>query len=203
MNKRDLLMGAATAAWLPAQPANAERGTPSRAKGGMSRGPAVLTVSGAIGTGNRGPLDTALDQLMVKQKLSFSRAHTFDYAALQTLPAVTIKPTLEYDQKVHELTGPLLIDVLNVAGARLTPSTSVLIRAIDGYAVQLSLAQLQERRFILALRLDGSPMPLGGLGPVWAVFDADRFPDLASKPLNERFALCPWATYSIEVKTGA
>ena len=43
-------------------------------------------------------------------------------------------------------------------------------------------------------------MALGGLGPLWVVFDADRFADMAAKPVTERFSLCPWATYSIDVK---
>lgn len=201
MNKRNFLRGAAaSAAFLPVGPLAAEAQT--RAKKPALRGPAVLTVSGAIGAGNRGPI-SPLDPLMVKQQLSFARAHAFDVAALRALPAVTIQPTLEYDQKVHHLSGPLLVDVLKAAGASMTPSSAYRVRAIDGYAVQLSLTQVRERRFVLALSLDGQPMPLGGLGPVWAVYDADRFPDLASKPLNERFALCPWATYSIEVLEGA
>ena len=40
---------------------------------------------------------------------------------------------------------------------------------------------------------------VGGLGPIWAVYDADRFPDKAAKPLNDRFAGCPWGLYHIEV----
>jgi len=43
-------------------------------------------------------------------------------------------------------------------------------------------------------------MPLGGLGPLWALYDADRFPDMAAKPVDQRFANCPWGLYHIEVK---
>ena len=60
-------------------------------------GPTLLTVSGMIGPGNRGALDPALDQLMSKQKVEFNTAHAFDFSALTALPAVTIDPTLEYD----------------------------------------------------------------------------------------------------------
>jgi hypothetical protein len=56
--------------------------------------------------------------------------------------------------------------------------------------------------FIVATRLDRRPMPLGGLGPLWAVYDADRFPEMAAKPVNQRFALCPWALYHIDVEAG-
>jgi hypothetical protein len=46
------------------------------------------------------------DQMMVKQKLSFDKAYGFDFAALAALPAISIKPTLEYDGKPHTLRGP-------------------------------------------------------------------------------------------------
>jgi hypothetical protein len=169
---------------------------------GSSTGPALLTVSGAIGAGNRGPLNPALDRLLAKQKVSFAKAHTFDAAALAKLPQVSIQPTLEYDAKRHTLQGPALLDVIKATGAKVGSKTSLLLRAIDGYAVQVSMTELTARRFVLATHLDGQPMSLGGLGPLWAVYNADQYPDLATKPLTERFSLCPWATYHIEVKEG-
>jgi hypothetical protein len=165
-----------------------------------SRGPILLTVSGRIGAGNRGAFDPALDQMMGKQKIQFDKAHVFDFAALTALPAITIKPTLEYDSKPHTLKGPLLADVMKAAGVKLTDKTTLFLRAVDGYAAQVTAAEASKYRFIVATHLDGQPMALGGLGPLWAVYDADRFPDMAAKPLPARFAWCPWATYHIEVK---
>lgn len=163
-------------------------------------GPTLLTVSGLIGEGNRGPLDPALDQMMAKQKLAFSKAHAFDFAALTAMPAVTITPTLEYDNKPHTLKGPLLTDVLKASGVKVNDKTTLFLRAVDGYAAAITANEAIKRRFILATHLDGRPMALGGLGPLWAVYDADRFADMAAKPVTERFASCPWATYHIEVK---
>lgn len=167
----------------------------------VNRGPALLTVSGAVTGANRGPLDPALDQMMVKQKVTFEKARTFDFAALAALPAVTIRPTVEYDSKTHVLSGPLLTDVIRAAGGPKAEATQLRLRAVDGYAVGLSLADARKFRFIVATRLDGRAMPLGGLGPLWAVYDADRFPEMAAKPVNQRFALCPWALYHVEVST--
>jgi len=163
-------------------------------------GPTLLTVSGAIGTGNRGPFDPVLDQLMAKQKVTFSKAQTFDFAAIAALPAVTIKPTLEYDGKQHVLSGPLLLDVVKACGARVGEKTALFVRAIDGYAAQIGPADALRRRFIVATHLDGKPMALGGLGPLWTLFEADAFPDTAALPLGQRFAGCPWATYHVEVR---
>lgn len=162
------------------------------------QGPVLLTVTGAVAKPNRGPLDPVLDQMMAKQKLSFDKARVFDFAALAAMPATTINPTLEYDQKKHALRGPLLADVLRAAGA---PETGGLaMRAVDGYAPTISIADARKYGFIVATHLDGRPMPLGGLGPLWAVYEPDRFPDMASKPLDQRFANCPWGLYHIAVQ---
>ncbi|MES2130055.1 MAG: molybdopterin-dependent oxidoreductase [Pseudomonadota bacterium] len=191
MNKRSFLFAGALAGVAPGLGAAAAQ---------PARGPALLTVTGAIGKSNRGPFDPVSDQMMAKQKLHFDKAYAFDHAALAALPALTIKPTLEYDAKVHTLSGPLLLDLVAATGARVGENSKLTLRAVDGYAVAVSVAQLRAQRFIAALRMDGQAMGLGGLGPVWAVYDADRVPDMAAKPLAERFGNCPWALYHIDVQ---
>ncbi|GEM_PF-763324 len=163
----------------------------SAGKGDASTGPALLTVSGLISGGNRGPLDPALDRLLAKQNVAFNKAYTFDAGALAALPQVTIKPTLEYDGKRHTLQGPSLLDVMKAVGVKVGAKTAFLLRAIDGYAVLLDAAEAAKRRFIIATHIDGKPMALGGLGPLWVVYEADQFPDMAAKPVKERFGLCP------------
>ncbi len=193
MHKRQFLAAALAAGTLPAS---------ARAASAALRGPALLTVTGSIAKPNRGPFDAVRDQMMHKQKISFERARAFDYAALTNLPAHTIRPTLEYDGKAHALRGPLLEELLKAAGAPQDDAVRLLLRAVDGYAAALTLAQVRARRVIVATHLDGQPMALGGLGPLWAIHDADRIAEMAALPLAERFASCPWALYHIGVETG-
>jgi hypothetical protein len=195
MNKRQFLGAAAAAGALPLAGRAAGAFLPA-----PPDGPALLTVTGAIAHANRGPFDPALDQMMHKHGVSFRKAYVFDDAALRALPALTIRPTLEYDGKAHALRGPLLVDLLARAGAMLGDKTVLVLRAVDGYNVELPLAQARARRFIVATHVDGKPMPLGGLGPLWAMYDADRVPEMAAQPLAQRFAACPWALYHIEVR---
>ncbi len=195
MNKRQFLGAAAMAGAFPLAGRAAAASLPA-----LPDGPALLTVTGALAHSNRGPFDPVLDQMMHKHGVSFRKAWVFDEAALRALPALTIRPTLEYDGKTHALRGPLLTDVLARAGATLEDKTVLVLRAVDGYNVELPLAQARTRRFILATHVDGKPMPLGGLGPLWAVYDADRVPEMAALPLPQRFAACPWALYHIEVR---
>jgi len=193
MHKRSFLAAAAGAALAPAALAQAPHPV---------RGPILLTVSGAAVTRpNRGPLDPVLDQFMSKQKLAFERARAFDFHALVNLPAVTIRPTLEYDGKKHALRGPLLLHVLRAAGVK-DDAAQLVLRAIDGYSPTLSLQDVRKFDFIVATHLDNRAIPLGGLGPLWAVYEADRFPEMAAKPVDQRFALCPWGLYHVEVKAG-
>ena len=191
MKKRQFLSLAAAAGALPSV---ARAAVPNAV-----RGPALLTVTGAISKPNRGRFDPVLDQMMHKQKLSFDQAHAFDFAALMALPALSIKPTLEYDGKARTLRGPALLDVVRAAGAPLHDSVSLVLRAVDGYAATVTVAQARAQGYIVATHLDGEAMALGGLGPLWAIYDADRVPAMAGKPLAERFGACPWAMYHIDV----
>ena len=194
MNKRDFLSTTVLS--------GAALSLPAQAQSSKSASPTLLTVTGEIGKGNRGPIDPTLDRMMVKRMIGFNRAHVFDFTALTGLPAVTIKPTLEYDLKAHTLRGPLLTDVLKAAGVSINDGAKVMLRAVDGYAPTISMADARKYRFIIATHLDGKPMALGGLGPLWAVFDADRFPDMVAKKVTDRFALCSWGLYHIDVSRG-
>jgi hypothetical protein len=198
MNKRQFLTSAA-AFGVAATPAF---GATNPKHSVCSAAPAILTVSGAIGRTNRGALDPAFDQLMAKQLVKFPSAYTFDYPTIASLPAMTIKPTIEYDAKQHTLSGPLLASVLEQAGVPGAGATKIAMRAVDGYVVQTTLDNVRAWRFILATHMDGKPMPLGGLGPLWAIYDADKIPDLAQKPLKDRFVLSPWGLYQIQVTEG-
>jgi hypothetical protein len=167
-----------------------------------SAGPAMLTIAGAIERSNRGPTDPVIDQMMHKQNVQFKRAFTFDLAALDKLPAVTISPTLEYDGKQHQLRGPRLAAALDMLGASKAADAHIVFHSVDGYMPQVSLAQLRKYDYILATQIDGMPLSIGGFGPVFAIYDADRIPELAQKPLDQRFALCPWGLYCVEVVDG-
>lgn len=192
MNKRRLLTITGLAGLLPVS--RTEAAPPA------ASGPTLLTVSGAVGKSNRGASDPALDQMMAKHGIRFDKAWTFDAAALHRLPPVTIHPTLEYDAKVHALRGPLLETVLQTAGTPAGATTMLGLRAVDGYNVMISLADVRSYRMIVATHIDGRPLALGGLGPQWAVYDADQLPAFKDKPLKERFGLCPWGLYHIDVR---
>ena len=55
-------------------------------------------------------------------------------------------------------------------------------------------------RMIVATTLDGVPMGIGGLGRCGLYTTSDRLPAFKDKPLKERFGLCPWGLYFIDVR---
>jgi len=193
MRKRQFLaVTAATAAGL--LPATSPAVTSKAVSGQV-----LLTVGGSISKGNRGPVDSMLDQLMVRHGVKFSSARAFASETLQRLPSIEIRPTLEYDNKQHRLSGPLLTTVLSEAGVATGSPVRIGLRAIDGYNAVISMAEIESYRMIIATHADDQPLALGGLGPQWAVYDADVLPAFKDKPVKERFALCPWGLYYIDV----
>ncbi|ACD19004.1 molybdopterin-dependent oxidoreductase [Paraburkholderia phytofirmans] len=195
MNKRNFLTSAALLG-VTAAPAF---GSQRVRKEACAASPVVLTITGAIKRHNRGALDPAFDQLLAKHQVKFSEAYAVDFASLAGMPAVTIRPTTEYDSRQHTLSGPLLTHVLEHVGAPSAGSTQIVMHAVDGYAVATTLDKVRAYQFIVATQMDGKPLPLGGVGPLWATYDADNIPELSSKPLKDRFELSPWGLYHLQV----
>jgi hypothetical protein len=73
------------------------------------------------------------------------------------------------------------------------------LRAVDGYATSMTLAEVRAQGMIVAAHWMGSPCAWGESGPLWAVYDADRHAPAAAWPLAERFGNCPWALCHIDV----
>jgi hypothetical protein len=61
-----------------------------------------------------------------------------------------------------------------------------------------TLDKVRSYRFIVATQMDGKPLPLGGVGLLWAIYDADKIPELSGKPLKDRFELSPWGLYHLQ-----
>lgn len=159
----------------------------------------ILTITGDIKSVNRKKSDVLADQLMYKHGIKFERAYTFNLDDLENLPTTTISPTLEYDGRVHKLSGPRLFEVLAVVGIKNPETAKIKWHGIDGYSPEISLALAKKYNFILATRIDGQVLSIGGLGPLFGIYDADRIEEIAKKPLDQRFAGCPWGLYCIEV----
>jgi hypothetical protein len=103
----------------------------------------------------------------------------FDTEALAALPQMEITTDFPKGGPTVTFTGPTLADVLAAAGA--TGST-VTIRAMDGYAVEVPTEQMLGSGAVLALARDGRAFGIGDFGPSQVVFPRAERADLADMP---------------------
>ncbi len=139
------------------------------------RGPVILTVSGNVSNPSRGAVNED-DKFFVYNEISFENAAQFDHSSLQGIGMVTVNADFPMGGKVHAFEGPLLAGLLETAGAT---GTTVTIRALDGYAVDLDYAEAVANGAVVALKRDGVPFALGDYGPTHLVFPRADRADLA------------------------
>ena len=53
--------------------------------------------------------------------------------------------------------------------------------ALDGYAPELDLADLEKYPVILAIKKDGKYLGVGDRGPTWIIYPRNDYPELAEK----------------------
>ena len=165
--------------------------------------PVMLTISGPGVQGNRGKPQPVTDHMLQTHGYQFESAWACGLDALNSLEQHTLKTTLEYDNAEHSLQGPLLENVLQASGVDIAQAMAqghwLTLQGIDGYRSQLPLAQAVRWRMLLATQLDGTPLSIGGLGPLWASFAPQHIDELKQLPLKQRFTAAVWGLYYIQI----
>lgn len=172
--------------------ATAAISTPLKAESPL-RGPVILTVSGNLSNPSRGAVDLDHDKFFAYNEVAFEQAAQFDHPSLQGIGMVTINADFPMGGQVHSFEGPLLADILAAAGAE---GSTVTIRALDGYAVELDYAEAVANGAVVALKRDGTPFALGDYGPTHLVFPRADRADLAD--MNDDTWI--WSIYHIHVE---
>lgn len=151
----------------------------------------VLTVSGAITETNRPPRNDFTDPLFTNRQIELGSAYEFSYNTLFAMPQHEVIATYSsWEGHVVVAKGPRLLDVLDLAGAT---GSNVTLQAIDGYTYSFDRGTITND-YVLALRINGEPLHLGGRGPVWLVIPEDASP--SGRDSDEALV---WGTYSIHV----
>jgi hypothetical protein len=186
--RRSLLTAiGASALTLALEPEGRAAGMPVKPKGAV-----ILTIAGDIAHTNRGASDPKLDGFMTYHEIEFKSAFAFDIALLEDFSMREIKCQPPQYSSLVTFRGPLLRDVLKALGAQ---GASIQTRALDGFAVDLSVEQIAAKDWILATRADGKPFGVGDKGPVWLI----HTPSAAKVPEEEEHTW-PWALFYIQVK---
>lgn len=158
-----------------------------------AKGAVVLTITGDIEDTNRPPSQETEDPFFAYHERSFTAAAEFDRAMLESLGTHSI--TIEVPGVIPsvELEGPWLSDVLEAVGGE---GKDITVLALDGYASEISAADIEEFDWLLALKQDGRYLGIGQHGPTWLVYSRRD-----GKPLTEEDELrWPWAAFLIEIK---
>jgi hypothetical protein len=160
---------------------------------GEFRGTVILTVTGNVALPTRGESSEDIDKFFSFNDITFDKAAQFDVGALQALPQVTVNADFPKSGPVYLFEGPLLKDVLESIGAT---GKVVTIRALDGYAVDISLTDAYAAGAVVALKRDGIPFAIGDFGPTHVVFPRVDRADLAD--MNDDWWV--WSIYHIHVE---
>jgi hypothetical protein len=131
-------------------------------------GRVVLTIAGKV---SRGQTAAGLD---------------LDMAALEALPQRSFTTATPWYKAPVAFTGPLLRDVLALAGAQGTQITAV---ALNDYKVELPFDDVRRWDVVLARLLDGKPMATREKGPLFIVYPFHESAELRSE---RYFARCAW-----------
>lgn len=160
---------------------------------GEFRGLVILTVTGNVGLPTRSSSSEEHDKFFHYNDIAFESAAQFDYAALHALPQAFVQADFPKGGRVSTFEGPLLKDVLASVGAT---GNVVIIRALDGYAVEIPLEEAYAAGAVVALRRDGIPFAIGDFGPTHVVFPRAERADLAQMPDD----WWVWSIYHIHVE---
>ena len=179
--------------WLLAAALLAWAGGGQAAELGQPAGQVVLTVAGDVGATNRGPYDDFEDGFFKHHERKFDKAAEFDLAMLEGLGMHAVDVAYDKWPKAAHFEGPWLKDVLAAAGAA---GKDVSVLALDGFASEISAADVAAYDWIVAVKRDGRYLGIGQRGPLWLVY-ARR----DGKPIGmEDEQRWPWAAFMIEVK---
>jgi hypothetical protein len=139
---------------------------PARAVPVSVGGLVVLTVGGLVGAPNRPPFDAKRDRFFDHSNLGFEKARAFTLADLSGFPRQTVFVKSESGETAYA--GPLMHGILAAASPSNGAKTARL-SALDGYAAELSLAEVEAQRWVLATEADGTPFGIGDFGPLYAM----------------------------------
>ena len=116
-----------------------------------------------------------------------------DRQQMMSIATRVVETSTPWSDGVSRFAGPLFRKVLEEAGIQ---SDYVRVRALNGYAVEIPLSDLQQYDVILAIQQDGVPLGVRELGPVFVLYPFDEDPALFTQAVRHRSV---WHVVSVEV----
>jgi hypothetical protein len=142
----------------------------------MPTGAVILTVRGRIRIRNQG--DTA----------------QFDRQMLEALGTSSFTTRTPWHDRAVTFEGVSLMLLMHTVGAQ---GDSVTVLALNDYVTEIPIIDFAEHGVLLALKTDGSYMPVHDKGPLFIIYPFDRNPELENRRYYGRSA---WQVAELTVK---
>ena len=117
----------------------------------------------------------------------------FDYAMLEALGMDRIETTTPWYDGVVRFDGVRMQRLLQAVGASGESVTAV---ALNDYTTEIPVQDIRRYGVLLAMKRNGSDMPVSDKGPLFIVYPYDSKPELKSQKYYSRSA---WQVASLEV----
>jgi hypothetical protein len=146
----------------------------------------ILCVAGLAVNGFANIRDTHSAQPILKIKGVVAGRDTLvtvDLEAMDRMPRTAFSTSTPWHQAVTEFSGVLLRDLFDTI--RLSGTTLQII-ALNDYAVEASVSELEAADALLATRQNGEIMPISDKGPIFLVFPFDSRPELQHQSYYSR-----------------
>lgn len=118
-----------------------------------------------------------------------------DMAALQRLQQQSFKTNTPWTREPHTYSGPLLRDVLALAGAK--GAVTIKAVALNDYQISIPAEDAAKLDVIVAHQIDGKAIPVRERGPLFVIYPFDSAPELRSTRYYERSI---WQLKSIRIE---
>ncbi|MGB1009600.1 MAG: hypothetical protein ACPGVP_07750 [Thiolinea sp.] len=139
----------------------------------------LLEIHSKPGSGCKEELIVSGKQLLALPQHNFSTKHTWTK-----------------EDKADTFSGPLLSDVMKLACPEGVIPTKLHMRAMDGYAIDVSYEDSLYFKPTLALSMNGERMKVRNMGHLWLMAPLDDFKNLPERSLDE-FLI--WQLYHISI----
>lgn len=117
-----------------------------------------------------------------------------DMDMLAALPQRSITVNTPWYPDARKFTGPLLRDVLALAGAR---GSSIEAYALNDYRVSIPMEDVLQHPVILARLMDDQPMSVRDKGPLFIIYPFDEDRRLRTSIYYSR---CAWQLKALEIR---
>lgn len=152
---------------------------------------AVLSVGGRI---NPARPHNSFDLASTQRPRLHNGQLSFDLQTLESLPQHQFTTMTPWSDKAIHFSGPLLRDVLTLAGAQ---GQNIRATAINDYRILIPVSDAMRFDMIVATRMNGERMSVRDKGPLFVVYPFDSQPELQQARYYERSI---WQLKSLEVE---